>query len=99
MTCTAHRTLFGSSNTEREAQHVAHSVKRRVHTGVWWRNIMERLRPLGRPCCRWVNNIKMYLNSVVRARIDLAQDRGKCRPLVNAVMNLRKPHNERNLTE
>jgi hypothetical protein len=51
-------------------------------------------RPLGRPRCRWVDNIKMDL----RERewdgvdwIDLAQDREQWRALVNTVMNLRVP--------
>jgi hypothetical protein len=48
-------------------------------------------RPLGRPKCRWVNNIKMGL----RERgwngmdwIDLAQDWDHLRALVNTVTNL-----------
>jgi hypothetical protein len=79
MICIAHRTLVGSSNTEYEMRGMWHVRERgEVRTGVWWRNIRT---PLGRPCCRWVNNIKMYFKSVVKAWIDLAQDRGKCRPL------------------
>jgi transposase len=52
----------------------------------------EGKRPLGRPRCRWVNNIKMYLREVGRDGrdwIDLAQDRDQWRTLVNTVMNLR----------
>jgi hypothetical protein len=45
----------------------------------------EGKRPLGRPRCRWVDNIKTDLN------IGLAQDRDKWRALVSAVMNLRVP--------
>ena len=43
--------------------------------------------PLGKPRRRWEDNIKMDLQEVVW--IDLAQDRDRCRALVNAVMNLR----------
>jgi hypothetical protein len=51
-------------------------------------------RPLGRPRCRWEDNIKMDLQEVgcgVMDWIESAQDRGKWRALVNAVMNLRVP--------
>ena len=49
-------------------------------------------RPLGRPRRRWEDNIKMDLQEVGCGGmhwIDLAQDRGRWRALVNAVMNLR----------
>ena len=49
-------------------------------------------RLLGRPRRRWEDNIKMALQEVVRGGMDwiyLAQDRDRCRALVNAVMNLR----------
>jgi hypothetical protein len=51
-------------------------------------------KPLGRPWCRWEDNIKMHLQEVecvFIVRIDLAQVRDRWRPLVNAVMNLRVP--------
>jgi hypothetical protein len=51
-------------------------------------------RPLGRPRCRWVNNIKMDLLEMGCGGVDwicLAWDREKWRALVNAVMNLRFP--------
>jgi len=54
----------------------------------------EGKRPLGRPRCRWENNIKMDLQEVGCGGmdwIDLAQDRDRWRTLVNAVMNLRVP--------
>jgi hypothetical protein len=51
-------------------------------------------RPLGRPRCRWVDNIKIKLREIGCGGvgcIDLAQDRDKSRALVNTVMNLRVP--------
>jgi hypothetical protein len=54
----------------------------------------ERKRPLGRPRCRWVDNIKMGLLEIGWGGVDwigLAQVRDKWRALVNAVMNLRVP--------
>jgi hypothetical protein len=54
----------------------------------------EEKRPLGRPRCRWEDNIKMHLQKVGCGGMDwieLAQDRDRWRALVNAVMNLRVP--------
>jgi hypothetical protein len=54
----------------------------------------EEKRPLGRPSCRWMDNIKMDLSEIGWGGVDwigLAQDRDKWRALVNAVMNLRVP--------
>jgi len=54
----------------------------------------EGKRPLGRPRRRWEDNIKMDLQEMGcgdRNWIDLAQDRDRCRALMNAVMNLRVP--------
>jgi hypothetical protein len=51
----------------------------------------EGKRPLGRPRCRWKDNIKMDLQKVGCGRMDwiwLAQDR---RAIVNVVMNHRVP--------
>jgi hypothetical protein len=51
-------------------------------------------RPLGRPRCRWLDNIKMDLQEVGCGAVDwieLAQDRDRWRALVNAVMNLWVP--------
>jgi hypothetical protein len=50
--------------------------------------------PLGRPRYRWEDNNKMDLQEVGCGDMDwigLVQDRGRCRALVNAVMNLRVP--------
>jgi hypothetical protein len=52
----------------------------------------RRKDPLGRPRRRWVDNIKMDLREIGWGRmdwIDLAEDRGKWRDLVNAVMKHR----------
>jgi hypothetical protein len=52
----------------------------------------EEKRPLGRPRCRWVDNIKMDLREIGWGGmdwIDLAQHRKQWRALVNTVMNLR----------
>ena len=54
----------------------------------------EGKRPLGRPRRRWEDNIKMDLQEVGCGGMDwieLAQDRDRCKALVNAVMNLRVP--------
>jgi hypothetical protein len=51
-------------------------------------------RPLGRPRCKWVDNIRMDLGEVGWGDVDwigLAQDRDKWRALVNSVLNLRVP--------
>ena len=54
----------------------------------------EGKRPLGTPRLRWEDNIKMDLQEVGYGGMDwleLAQDRGRWRALVTAVMNLRVP--------
>jgi hypothetical protein len=53
----------------------------------------EGRRPLGRPRCRWKDNIKMDLQEVGWGMdwIELAQDRDRWRALVNGVMNLWVP--------
>jgi len=54
----------------------------------------EGKRPLGRPKCRWVDNIRMGLQEVGCGHMDwigLAQDRDRWHTLVSAVMNLRAP--------
>jgi hypothetical protein len=59
----------------------------------------EERRPLGRPRCRWENNIKMHLREVRWGgmdSIDLAQDKDRWRAVVNAVMNLQVPQNAGN---
>jgi hypothetical protein len=54
----------------------------------------EGKRSLGRPKCRWVDNIKMDLGEKEWSGVDwtdLAQDRDQWRVLVNTVRNLRVP--------
>jgi hypothetical protein len=48
-------------------------------------------RPLGRPRCRWEDDIKMYVQQVGCGGMDLIeliQDRDRWWALLNAVMNL-----------
>jgi hypothetical protein len=54
----------------------------------------EGKRPLGRRRRRWEDNIKMDIQEVGCGGMDwieLTQDRGRWRVLVNMVMNLRVP--------
>ena len=54
----------------------------------------EGKRPLGRPRCRWVDNIRIDLQEVGCGYMDwigLAQDRDRWRTLMSAVMNLGVP--------
>jgi hypothetical protein len=54
----------------------------------------EGKRPLWRPVLRWEDNIKMDLQEVGCGSMDwieLAQNTGSWRALVNAIMNLRVP--------
>ena len=53
----------------------------------------EGKRPLGRPKCRWEDNIKMDLQEVGGGGdwMELAQDRDMWQALVNKVMNLQVP--------
>jgi hypothetical protein len=56
----------------------------------------EGRRPLGRPRCRWVDNIKMDLREIGWGGvhwIDLTQDRDQWRTLMNMAMNLQVPSN------
>jgi hypothetical protein len=75
----------------RWAGHVARMGERRgVYTVLVGKP--EGKRPLGRPKCRWEDNIKMDLQEVGCCGMDwieLDQDWKSWRALVNAVMNLR----------
>jgi hypothetical protein len=56
----------------------------------------ERKRPLGRPRCRGVDNIRMHLREVGWGDVDwigLAQDRNRWRAVVNSVLDLWVPRN------
>jgi hypothetical protein len=76
----------------RWAGHVAHmGEKRGVHRVLVGKP--EEKRPLGRPRCRWEDNIKMD-QEVGGGRgdwMDLAQERDRWRALVSTVKNLRVP--------
>ena len=55
---------------------------------------LEGRRPLGRPRRNWVDNIRMDIQEVGCAYMDLiglAQDRDRWRTLVSAVMNIGVP--------
>jgi hypothetical protein len=54
----------------------------------------ERKSLLGRPRCRWVDNIRMGLGEVGWGDVDwigLAKDRNRWRALVNSLLNLQVP--------
>jgi hypothetical protein len=54
----------------------------------------EGKRPLGRPRCRWEDNIKIDLQEVGGSYgdwMEVAQDRDSCRALVGTVRNFRVP--------
>ena len=54
----------------------------------------EGKRPLGRPRCRWEDNIRMDLQEVgggCGKWVELAQDRERWQALVSMVMNFRVP--------
>ena len=81
------------SRRMRWAGHVAHVGEGRgVHRVLVGKP--EGKRPLGRPRCRWEDNIKMDLQEVGGGWEDwmeLAQDRDRWRALVSTVMNLQVP--------
>jgi len=54
----------------------------------------EGKRPLGKPSCRWLDNIRMDFQEMGCGYMDwigLSQDRDRWRMLVSTVMNLRVP--------
>ena len=93
--------LYFSSNTVRViksrrtrlAGHVARMEEGRgVHKVLVGKP--EGKRPLGRPRCRWEDNIKMDLEELGRGCgdwMELAQDRDRWWVLVSTVMNFRVP--------
>jgi hypothetical protein len=63
-----------------------------MHIGYWWEIQKERDHWEDQEVC--VDNIKMDLREIEwdsNDWIDLAEDRGQLRALVNAVMNIRVP--------
>jgi len=81
------------SRRMRWAWHVARMGEDR---GVHWVLVgkPEGKRPLGRPRCRWEDNIKMDLQEVRGGREDwmeLVQDRDRWRALVGTVRDFRVP--------
>ena len=54
---------------------------------------LGRKKSLGRPKCRWEDNIKMDFQEEGWGKnlINLAEDTDRCQAVVNAVMNLRVP--------
>ena len=75
----------------RWARHSARMGKRHVRG---FGGEPEGKRPLGRPRCRWEDNIKMDLQEVGCGGMDwieLVQERDMWRALVTTVMNLRDP--------
>jgi hypothetical protein len=75
----------------RWAEHVARMGERRVQN---FGEKPEGKRPMRRLRCRWEDNIKMDLQEVRCWGMDwigLAQDRDRCRTVMNAVVNLRIP--------
>jgi hypothetical protein len=74
--------------------HVERMGRGEVYTGVWWGNLREGKRALGRPRHRWEDNIKMDLREVVCGSMDwmeLAEDTDRWRAVVNEVTNHRVP--------
>jgi hypothetical protein len=51
----------------------------------------EGRRPLGRPRRRWLDNIRMDLGWGDVDWIGLAQNKDRCSPLVNSILNLWVP--------
>jgi hypothetical protein len=91
--------LYSSSNTvikSRRMRRAGHVARMGEERGVYRVLVgkQEGRRPLGRPRCRWVDNIRMDLQEVGCGQVDwigLAQDRDRWRTLVSAVINLRVP--------
>jgi hypothetical protein len=71
-------------------------VRGEAYTGLWWGNLKEKDYLVypgedGRIILRWI--FKKFDVGVWRygGMVKLAQDRDRCRALVNAVINLRVP--------
>jgi hypothetical protein len=91
--CISHRILFGDQIEKNEMDGTCNKYGER--SGVY-RVVVgkpEGKRPLGRPRCRWEDNIKMDLQEEGWGMNwnDLAQDKDSWRALLNEVMNLQVP--------
>jgi hypothetical protein len=76
----------------RWAGHVVGMGKMRNAYNFGWKS--EGKRPLGKPRCRWVDNIRMDLREIGWEDVDwmhLVQDGDQWRALVNRIMNLLIP--------
>jgi hypothetical protein len=76
----------------RWVMHVARKAEKNAYSLLVGKS--EGTRPLGRPRCRWVDNIGMDLREVGWGEVDwigLAQDRNRWRALVNSVLNFHVP--------
>jgi hypothetical protein len=75
------------------AEHVACMIKmRNAHKSLDVKP--EGYKPLGRPRCRWEDNVRVDVREIRWDGVDwilLAQDRDQWRALVNTVMNFRVP--------
>jgi hypothetical protein len=81
------------SRRMRWAEHVARMGEKRNVFGLLVGK-QEGKRPLGRPRCRWIENIKMDLLEIGVSVVDwigLAQDRYRWRALVKSEVNFRVP--------
>jgi hypothetical protein len=81
------------SRKMRWVRHVARMGEKRNMYRLLVGNPVGR-RPLGRPRCMWIDNIKMDLLEIGLSVVDwigLAPDRYRYRALVNMVMNLQVP--------
>ena len=69
-----------------------------LHAWFWWKR-PEKMRPLGKPRCRWEDNINVDLREVEWGMnwIDLPHDTDRWRAFVSAVMNRSVPSNSGNL--
>ena len=98
-TATSNVILIHAMNACRSSRHIwwaGHVVRKGKRRGIY-RGLVgkpEGKRPLGRHRCRWEDNIKMDLQEAECGGMDwmeLAQDKGRWRALVNVVMNFRVP--------
>ena len=94
MICTSHPICSCDKNEKSEMLGACSAYgreERRIEDLVWK---PEGKKPLGKPRCRWEDNIKMDLQVVGCGGMDwieLAQDRDRWWARVDGVMNLRVP--------